>query len=228
MEDKKNIACIGFILDGNRRWARERGLPTLEGHREGYGRLKEVLKWCREAGIEHVAAYVFSTENWNRTKEEVSYLMDLIRTILIDDLSSIRGEDVAIHVVGDVKLFSDDIQEAIQNMHETNPKYAKQHVWLAASYGGRREIVAGVNELLKEGTKEVTEDNFKKMLWTKDMPDPDIIVRTGGERRLSNFLTWGGVYSELFFVDAYWPAFSKEDFDAVIEEYHERERRHGK
>lgn len=224
----KRVSCIGFILDGNRRWARERGLPTMEGHRKGYGKLKDVLSWCDEKDIPHVVAYVFSTENWNRSPDEVTYLMDLIRTILIDDLSTIREEGVAIHIVGDVSRFSRDIQDAITDMHESNPNNATRHVWLAASYGGRAEIIAGVNKVLVKGVSEVGEDDFAEMLWTHDMPDPDIIVRTGGEKRLSNFLTWSGVYSELFFLDTYWPAFSKKEFDEVLEAYAERERRHGK
>ena len=131
-------------------------------------------------------------------------------------------------MAGDISLFPEDIQKAIKEMHESNPADAVQHVWLAASYGGRPEILAGVNTLLGEGTEKVTEEEFSKVLWTNGMPDPDIIVRTGGEKRLSNFLTWSSVYSELFFLDTYWPAFSKDDFNGIITEYRERERRHGR
>jgi undecaprenyl diphosphate synthase len=116
----------------------------------------------------------------------------------------------------------------IQDVHKSNPVQPEQHVWLAASYGGRAEIVAGVNKLLKDGAKEVSEDDVANALWTKGMPDPDVIVRTGGEKRLSGFLTWSSVYAELFFPDVYWPAFTKDDFDAILSEYAERDRRHGK
>lgn len=227
-DSSKKITSIGFILDGNRRWAKERNLPTLEGHRKGYENLKDVISWCKDAGIEHVVAYVFSTENWKRSSEEVSYLMDLIRTILVEELSKIRGDEVAVHVAGDVTLFPEDIQNSILEMEDSNPKNAQHHVWLAASYGGRPEIVAGVNALLSQGVKSVTAEEFAKVLWTGGLPDPDIIVRTGGEKRLSNFLAWSGVYSELFFLDVYWPAFSKKDFEAVLAEFRERDRRHGK
>lgn len=228
MSTSNSISCIGFILDGNRRWARERDLPTLEGHRKGYEKLKDVVKWVKEANIPHVVAYGFSTENWNRSEEEVSYLMNFIRKILKEDLEAFRKEGGAVHIVGEKSLFPEDIQKSIDEVHASNPPHASEHLWLALSYGGRPEILAGVNTLLSEGKENVTEEAFVRALWTADMPDPDIIVRTGGERRLSGFLTWSSVYAELFFVDTYWPAFSKDDFDSILAEYHERERRHGK
>ncbi len=226
---KKNIPnCIGFILDGNRRWARERGLHTLKGHQKGYENLKDTVSWCKDAGVKHMVAYVFSTENWNRSKEEVTYLMDLMRIIFKKQLSEIRKDGMAVYVIGDISLFTEDIQKDIENLHDTNPSDAKYHLWLAASYGGRPEILAGINSLLKSGKKSVNEIEFKNALWTAEMPDPDIIIRTGGEKRLSNFVTWSSVYSELFFVDTYWPDFSKEEFENILEKYSERERRHGK
>lgn len=220
--------CVGIIMDGNRRWARERGLPTLEGHRRGYQKLKEVAQWSRTAGVRHLAFYALSTENWKRAEEEVAYLMDLFRMVLSTELSTLRAENTAVHLVGDVERFPQDLQESIRDMHASNPIDAEHHVWLCASYGGRAEIVAAVNSLCAKSVDGVIDETvFSHALWTLGMPDPDIIIRTGGEHRLSGFLTWQSVYSELFFLDPYWPDFSKEMFDQVLADFASRERRHG-
>jgi len=232
--------CVGFILDGNRRWAKERNLPTLEGHTEGYARLKETIVWCHEAGIHHVVAYVFSTENWKRTTEEVGYLLELTRVLFKREVVKIRQKNWAVRAIGDLSLYPPDIQELIEEVHTANPKDPEFTLWLAASYGGRSEILAGVNKLLTqraqepcasagaEGKEQVTEEEFTHALWTSDMPDPDIIVRTGGQKRLSNFLAWSSSYSELFFLDTHWPAFSKEDFLLILKEFANRKRNFGK
>jgi undecaprenyl diphosphate synthase len=223
----KSPACVGIIMDGNRRWAREQGLPTLEGHRRGYEKLKDVQAWCREQGIYHLAVYALSTENWKRSEEEVSYLMDLFRA-MIEEFSQSSHEDSAVHFVGDLARFPSDIQESIDRLHASNSPEAQYHLWVAASYGGRTEIVHAVQDLLQTGVTEITEDLFSQSLWTAGMPDPDIIIRTGGEQRLSNFLSWQAVYSELFFPKTYWPAFTKEDFQSILDQYSERDRRHGR
>jgi undecaprenyl diphosphate synthase len=229
MFSENNIpACIGVVLDGNRRWAKERNLPSHEGHREGFENLKRLVDWTKEVGIAHMAVYVFSTENWKRSTEEVGYLMDMMRTQLKKKFEELKGDDVAIRFIGDLSLFDDDIQKLISNLHDANPEQSKHHVWIAASYGGRSEIVSAVNRLLVSGVEKVTEEDFANALWTKGMPDPDIIIRTGGNRRLSNFLTWASVYSELFFVDTFWPAFTKEQFLEILREYEERKRNFGK
>ncbi len=220
--------CVGIIMDGNRRWARERGLPQIEGHRVGYAKLKEVATWCRESGVRHLVVYAFSTENWNRTAEEVSYLMDLFRKVLANELTSIRKERTAVHLVGQVNRLPQDMQRMVAEMHATNPVDAVHHVWLCVSYGGRAEILDAVNVLLKQEQKVITESEFSNALWTAGMPDPDIIIRTGGERRLSGFLTWASVYSELFFLEQHWPDFSRELFDSVLTDCASRERRHGR
>jgi undecaprenyl diphosphate synthase len=199
----------------------------MEGHRKGYEKLKDVSAWCKEVGVTHLALYAFSTENWNRSKEEVAYLMDLFIFMLKTELPKLREEHTAVHVAGKIELFPPNLQKAIAEMHATNPSDATHHVWVCASYGGRAEILAGVNALLKEGVKEVDEMTFGQSLWTAGMPDPDMIIRTSGEHRLSGFLTWAGVYSELFFVDSFWPDFSKQEFTTVLEEYEARERRRG-
>ncbi len=220
--------CIGIIMDGNRRWARERGIPAVEGHRAGYAKLKEAASWCRDAGVQHLAVYAFSTENWNRTADEVSYLMDLFRIVFEKELSQVRAEGTAVHVIGQEDRLPKDMLDMVSEIHSTNPPDAAHHLWLCVSYGGRAEILAAVNALLASGAKSVSEDAFTRALWTADMPDPDIIIRTGGEHRLSGFLTWSSVYSELFFTKEYWPDLSKEHFLRILSDYALRERRLGK
>ncbi len=217
---------IGIIMDGNRRWARERGLPTLEGHRAGYAKLKEVAAWCRDVGVRHLAVYAFSTENWKRDVNEVAYLMDFMRIAFREQLSELRKERTAVHIVGKLDLLPADLQETVCTLHDTNPSDATHHLWACVSYGGRAEIVDAVN-VLREEDGVVDEDAITRALWTAAMPAPDIIVRTGGEKRLSNFLMWHSGYSELFFLDTLWPDFSRDTFDTVIAEFMARKRNFG-
>ena len=228
--DKKVPVCIGIIMDGNRRWAKSKGLPTLEGHRRGYDRLKDVVRWAGEAGGTHLVIYAFSTENWKRTKEEVGYLMDLFRWVLKEEVAHFIKEEVKVTAIGDTTSLPPDIQEGIRAVEEKTKQFSKLHVVLALSYGGRKEILAATKAIVAKGFSgaDITEEDFQKNLWTHDIPDPDMVIRTGGERRLSNFLPWQSVYSELFFSDTYWPEFTKEEFQNILNEYSERERRHGK
>ncbi|MCR4330311.1 MAG: polyprenyl diphosphate synthase, partial [Patescibacteria group bacterium] len=211
-KQEKNIPkCIGIIMDGNRRWARKRGLPVYEGHRAGYKKLKELLTWAREAGVKTVVAYAFSTENWNRSKLEVGFLLKLLRNVLVDEVEDIKKEKVRVRFIGDLSRFPKDIEEGIRKLEKETMVYKENTLVLAVSYGGRPEIVAAVKKIAQEKTKEeigkMTEKEFSKYLWTKDIPDPDLIVRTGGEKRLSNFLPWQSVYSEFYFTPTLWPAF---------------------
>lgn len=220
-------ACIGVVMDGNRRWARARNVSTIEGHTEGFKKLKEVVEWCKEDGVSHVVAYAFSTENWRRAEEEVGGLMNLMRHVLQHELAELRTHDVAVHVVGALDRFPEDLQQAIAELHATNPKDATRHLWSCASYGGRAEIVAAMQTLLAKGVDDVDEQGFAQAVWTAGMPDPDLIVRTGGQRRLSNFLTWQSVYSELFFLDTLWPDLTRTEWDTMLAEYCARKRNFG-
>jgi undecaprenyl diphosphate synthase len=226
MDAPNQVRSLGIIMDGNRRWARAHGLPTLEGHRRGYEKMKEVLDWVKEAGIRDVIMWGFSTENWNRSPEEVSYLMDLFRRVLKHELPEIKQKGGRLKFPGQRERFAEDIQKLMAEA-EAETKDGKYTLWFALSYGGRAEILMAAEKLAKEG-KEVTEENFANALWTAGMPDPDIIIRTSGEERLSGFLPWQGVYSELFFLPVMWPDFSKEDFQNVLSGYATRERRRGK
>lgn len=231
-ENNQNIPkSIGIIMDGNRRWAREQGVTLYQGHKKGYEKMKEVMQWAKEAGINQIIFYCFSTENWNRAEEEVAYLMDIFRYAFSDEFESLRKDEVRIKIIGDLSRFSLDIQQMMQKA-EQNTAHFKTTVVLAMSYGGRNEILNAVKILSKTKTKEdignITEEEFSNYLYTKDISDPDIIIRTSGEMRLSGFLPWQGVYSELFFPKTCWPAFSKEDFFGILAEFSTRQRRHGK
>ncbi len=223
-----SVQCIGIILDGNRRWARERGLPTLEGHRVGLRMtLKRVIIAARDRGIPHLAAYMFSTENWNRSKDEVAYLMELFREGIRGELEELGKEGVRIRFAGQRDRFAPDLQEAMARIERDTETNNRITFWACLSYGGRAEIVEAAQALLTTG-EDISEENLERYLWTAEMPEPDIIIRTSGEKRLSGFLTWKGVYSELFFVDMHWPDFDEKALDAVLVEYAARERRMGK
>lgn len=221
-------SAIGIIMDGNRRWAKHKDLPTLQGHRKGLEKLKDIARHAREKGVETLYFYAFSTENWNRHAEEVSYLMDLFAYALAHELTELREEGVRVRFLGDLSRLPSPLAAAAKKFENETAHGKNGTVALCLSYGGRPEILAAVNALLAKGEKSVSEEDFKKALWGGDLPDPDLIIRTGGEERLSNFLTWQSAYSELVFTDTYWPAFTCEEFDKIIAEYASRERRHGK
>jgi undecaprenyl diphosphate synthase len=220
--------AVGFILDGNRRWARENGLPTLEGHRRGMGKVKEIVEWAHEAGIADVIVYAFSTENWNRSEEEVAYLMDLFEEFCGLWTEDLKKQGGRVCFIGQRERFRKTLQEKLVRAEEETKHGTNGTLFVCLSYGGRAEILAGVNSLLKGGVTEATEETLRSAMWSAKMPDPDIIIRTGGEKRLSGFLTWQSVYSELFFTDTKLPAFTKEEFLGIVKEFGERQRRHGR
>lgn len=224
--DRKIPACIGIIMDGNRRWAKGKGLSPLEGHRHGTERLHEAIYWVRDRGIRHLAVYAFSTENWQRSEVEVSYLLKLFRLKIDELLTKLVGENICIRFVGERGRFDIGMQEAMAHMEEMSAKNEALTLWVCLSYSGRSEIVAAAKAAAAEGS--ITEETLAAHLWTLGMPDPDIIIRTGGEKRFSGFLTWQSVYSELFFIDEYWPDFSEAILDSILNEYKNRERRMGK
>lgn len=220
-------ACVGVIMDGNRRWARAHNLPAFKGHGEGYKKLQEVMRWAREAGIPHMVAYAFSTENWQRSEEEVGYMLKLFRSVLENETQKMVEERVRVRFIGDRARFDADLRTMMEKLEAETAKAYDITLHLLMSYGGRAEIVATARSAAAQGG-EITEDTFAHQLWTAEMPDPDLIIRTGGEKRLSNFLPWQSVYSELFFTDSFWPDFAKEEFDAILAEFAARERRRGK
>lgn len=220
-------ACIGIILDGNRRWAKEQGLSSFEGHRRGVDNLETIVYAAHDAGVAHVIVYAFSTENWGRTPEEVSYLMQLFETAIREKLSRLATKDIAVRFVGELRRFPHTLQNTMEEVTHTNPGTPKTTLWMCLSYGGRAELAQAARATAASG-ESITEESLAKHLWTAGMPDPDLIIRTGGEKRLSGFLPWQSIYSELFFIEKYWPAFTKEDLETILEEYAVRERRMGK
>ena len=231
LEEENNPQCVGIIMDGNRRWAKKRGLPTLEGHRRGYKKLKEVTLWCKKIEVRHIIVYAFSTENWNRGEKEKNYLMGLFREFIFKEMEWLKKEKVRIKFVGQIERLASDIQSGIQDLEKETEK-GLHTLYIAVSYGGRAEILSAVKKIVYEKTPQeiesLEEQDFSRYLWTGDMPDPDLIIRTSGEKRLSNFLIWQSTYSELFFPEMYWPSFTKKEFLEIIERYKERKIRKGK
>lgn len=227
MTEEQSIKCIGFIMDGNRRWAKARGLSSIEGHRAGYEALKRVIDAVYDAHIPHMVCYAFSTENWKRPQEEVYALMGLFRIGINDIRNSIdHRHTLAVRFIGDRSRLDADMRGLMEAMEREAPREPKLTLWIALSYGGRAEIVDAVNRAVHAGG-QVTESAFETLLSTAGMPDPDLIIRTSGEQRISNFLLWQSAYSEFFFVDTLWPDFGERDLRGILEEYGKRERRRG-
>lgn len=227
MEQIKHIA---FIMDGNRRWAKDQGLPSLEGHKAGYDKMKDVGDWCINRGIKHITVYAFSTENWKRTQTEVDYLMRLLENALTKELHEFNSRGIRLKVIGSRDKLPKSIVKAIDNAEAETAKNDKGILNMAINYGGRLEIVEAVKKIIdqKKSSTEVSEDLISDNIWTAGQPDPDILVRTSGEKRLSGFLTWQAVYSELFFIENHWPGFTEQDLDNILDDYHNRNRRFGK
>jgi len=227
---------IGIILDGNRRFAKGKGLEATDGHLFGAKKVEELLRWCWRLNIKMVTLYAFSTENFDRSEKEVSTLMNLLKKKLKDfqNEPAIKKNQVRIKVIGRLEYLSKEINEEIKKVEELTRDYDNFHLNIAISYGGRAEIVDAVKKIAgKIEAKELTiedidEETIASNLYTEGMPDPDLIIRTSGEERLSGFLLWQSAYSELYFTEIYWPAFRIIDFWRTIRIYQQRERRFGK
>lgn len=220
--------AIGIIMDGNRRWARERNLPTHEGHRKGFEKLRDVVQWAHDAGVQEVTVYAFSSENWNRNPEEVAYLLELFARAFDTGLEPLIARGCRVRFIGDRTRFSQQLQDTMADVGARSASGTAGTLVVALSYGGRDEIVAAANRLIASGVQPVTPETFAAALDTAGLHDPDLIIRTGGEQRLSNFLPWQTVYSELFFTDTKWPDFSEQEFRDILDTYANRERRHGR
>ena len=186
------------------------------------------MRWAKEADVSFVVAYAFSTENWNRAAEEVSYLMGLFKKTLTEKVAELKKEGVRVRCIGDLSRFSPALQRLMRLAEEETRNLPGPTLVLALSYGGRAEILQAVRRIAIEGKTDIAEEEFSSYLWSHDIPDPDLIIRTGGEKRLSGFLTWQSVYSELFFIDTYLPDFSKEEFQGILAQFSTRERRMGR
>ena len=222
---------IVFFPDGNRRWAREKGLPVFEGYKEGRKNFWRVLSHCKNRGIKVVTTFGFSTENWNRPKGEIEFLMGFLEETLSAKqyLKEFQTEKICIRVIGQIEKLPPPLQNAILNAERLTAENKELHLNLGVSYGGRWDIVQAVRRVTKEGIapEEVTEELIGSYLTTAGLPEPDLVIRAGGEKRFSNFLLWQSAYAELYFSDTYWPDFSAEDLDQALAEYARRQRRFG-
>ncbi len=224
---------VAIIMDGNRRWAVKNALPTAEGHRKGAEAVRMSVETCCELGIPYLTLFAFSSENWKRPRKEVQTLMGLLRIYLEDEVDRLFDSGVRLRVIGDKSALDSDIQKLIGSAENRTKKNKKLNLTVALNYGGRREILLAVQKLLvdvelgKIQIKKIKERDFKRYLETSEVPDPDLLIRTSGERRISNFLLWQCAYSEFVFIDTLWPDFGRHDFLLAINEFHERERRYG-
>lgn len=218
---------ICFIIDGNGRWAKLRHLPRSQGHIRGADKMEKMYQMVRDTGIKYVSIYAFSTENWNRPKEEVDGLMKLFRKAINSFYNQKKYSDCRIEFLGDLSKFDADIQNNAREIMERTKNNTAFNINLCLNYGGREDIVQAVNKLIKEGKTEITMDDISANLYTHNSPDPDFIVRTSGEHRLSNFMPWQSTYAELYFPKVLWPDFGKKDLIEAIKEYSSRDRRFG-
>lgn len=218
---------IAFIIDGNGRWAKKRHLPRSQGHIKGADKMEKIYKLVRETGIKYVSIYAFSTENWNRPQEEVDGLMKLFRRAIKDFYNQKKYGDCRIEFLGDLNRFDEDIKASALDIMEKTKNNTQFNINLCLNYGGREDIVQAVNKLIAQGKTKVTMEDISANLYTCNSPDPDFIVRTSGEHRLSNFMPWQSTYAELYFPKVLWPDFSKKDLIEAIKEYSSRDRRFG-
>ena len=233
LDKEKMPKHVAVIMDGNGRWAAKRNLVKKAGHKAGADTLEKISRHADKLGIKHFTVYAFSTENWKRSEEEVSGLMDLLRKYLDDHIKRAKRDNIRVDVIGDITRLDKDIQEKIETLKEISKDKTGLFLHIALNYGGRDEILRAVRKMaedIKEGKKEISdidEKFFSSYLDTKDIPDPELLIRTSGEERISNFLLWQIAYSEMNFSEKLWPDYTEKDFDEAIYNYQHRERRFG-
>ena len=231
MEDSKRIELYGlkhiaFIMDGNGRWAKSKGMPREYGHQVGAKTFRSIVKYCADIGIEYVTVYAFSTENWKRPKKEVNSIMNLLRSYLDECAKGMDQNNISFRFVGDISMLDDSLQQRIYNI-EKMTRDNRMILNIAINYGGRDELVHAFNALRERGIDNITVNDINNALYTAECPDPDLIVRTAGEYRLSNFLLWQSAYSEFYFTDVLWPDFKPENVYNAILEFGRRKRNFG-
>ncbi|QEN06128.1 di-trans,poly-cis-decaprenylcistransferase [Thiospirochaeta perfilievii] len=228
MDLKSNLPShIGFIMDGNGRWAREKGLVRTKGHQEGLDTAKNIIKYASDIGIKFVSLYAFSTENWKRAQEEVSFLMFLIKKHLKQEYNFYRENQIRVVHSGDLKGLPEDVQKEIILVVNDTKDFKGLTVNLLINYGGRDEITRAVNKIISKNLTNITESDIQKNLDNPMIPDVDLMIRSSGEERLSNFLLWQCAYSEFYYSNVLWPDFSVDDFNKALEAYNKRTRRFG-
>lgn len=227
----KNVPThVGIIMDGNRRWARSRGLPSLQGHLKGYRNVRSISRYLfKDKGVKYLSVFAFSTENWSRSKKEVGYLMRLIRRALDEFLEECQEENIRLVVLGRRHKLEPAVLEAIERAESTTQGNDFATLAICLDYGGQQEIVQAAKQLLTKKTTadELTAETFAAQLYHPEVPAIDLLIRTSGEQRLSGFMLWRAAYAELYFTPKHWPAFSKADVDAALDDFGRRQRRYG-
>ena len=224
---------IAIILDGNGRWAKKRGMPRGYGHVKGCENLEKICEYASELGVRYLTVFAFSTENWKRSRDEVEGLMKLFRDYLKKCIKLSKKWKMRMRVIGEISAFDQDIQDSVRKLEDFSSQFDELHFQLALNYGSRDEIIRGVRRMLAEcqagelSPKDMTEERFGEYLDTAGLPDPDLLIRTSGEQRLSNFLLWQLAYAEFYFTDVHWPDFDREELVRDIEQYNKRVRRYG-
>ncbi len=220
---------VAMIMDGNGRWARQRGLPRLAGHRAGTENLREVLRASVEFGVKILTIYAFSTENWGRPQDEVSGLLNILRDVIDRELEELNEEGVQLRHIGDPSKLPADLQARVQQAIEQTQNNDTLILNLAFNYGGRAEIIHAIQQIVEKNYKpeEITEELLSRHMYTGELPDPDLVVRTSGELRLSNFLIWQSAYAEYYFAPVYWPDFGREELHKALQHFISRDRRYG-
>ncbi len=233
LSNKNKLKHIGIIMDGNRRWAKSKGLDTIEGHKKGIETAKEIIKEAIDKKVLFLTLYAFSSENWKRDPEEVKDLMELLRVFLNTEIDSLSNSGVKLTVLGDISQFDEDIKINIEKATSLNENNFKINLIMAINYGARQEITMATQRICSKiinkeiELSEVNEKEIEENLYTNGLPDPDLIIRTGGDSRLSNFLLWQSAYAELIFLKKPWPDFTKKDFSDAVFDFKNRERRFG-
>ena len=226
--EKKKLEHVAIIMDGNGRWAKSRHLPRVMGHHAGVRAVERTVRAAKDLGIPYISLYAFSTENWKRPKGEVLGLMGLFRYYMSSKLNELCKEETRMRFAGDLAALPEDIRQILRNAEEKTEKYTERQLIVCLNYGGRKEIIDAINKITAQNPQAtVTEEMLRENLYLPDIPDPDLIIRTSGELRLSNFWLWQSSYSEYYFTDKYWPDFNKEDLEEAVKDYYERERRYG-
>ena len=234
VESNKVPAHIAIILDGNRRWAKKRGMPTLQGHTEGADNLERIARYCSKLGVKYLTVYAFSTENWKRTEDEVKYLMNLMAEYIGSFEVRFKDSNAVIRLVGNIDRLPKKLQDSIIKIEEKTKNNTGLILNLCINYGGREEIVNATKVIADKVASgnlkldDINEDMFPNYLRTGNIPDPDLFIRAGGEKRLSGFLLWQSSYSELYFSDVLWPDFNENELDKAINEFNNRKRNFGK
>ena len=223
---------IAIILDGNGRWAKKRGLPRTAGHKEGSENFRKIATYCKDLGVEYLTVYAFSTENWKRPPEEVRTIMKLLNRYLHEAIDTMARDHIKMKVLGDVSALSPELQALVRKTDEISEGYEGFQANICINYGGRDEIVRAARRCIEDAaagklTDELTEEKFGSYLYTAGIPDPDLLIRPGGEQRISNFLLWQCAYSEFYYTDTLWPDFTTQELDKAIAEYRRRDRRFG-